>query len=74
MAHIHRHTDTGGDIIDISYFCSDDCHQTYCTTTGREYPGWDGCHEIYAKATCESCGAKLDYVPQGGYPDEFDED
>ena len=64
MAHIHRHEDSRGDLVELTYFCSDFCHQDWCTDTGTTYEGWDGCHEIYSPAVCASCEEKLSYFDE----------
>lgn len=53
--HIHRHENTEGELIDLSYFCSDWCHRDWCRTTSNAYEGWDGCHEIDGGQVCANC-------------------
>jgi len=55
MAHIHRHTNSRGDVDDLSYFCSDFCHQQWCRETNTPYEGWDGLHEVEFTIECEEC-------------------
>jgi hypothetical protein len=40
-----------GDIVDVSYYCSDTCAKT-----DSYYQGWNGCHEAIS-APCAHCGA-----------------
>lgn len=55
--HIHEIDDANGDLLTVFAFCSDSCHQDWCTATGEAYGGWNGCHEggDYAEY-CASCG------------------
>lgn len=55
MAHIHRIEDSHGDLVDLIYFCSDWCHQSWCDKTLKAYDGWDGCHELQTSQPCEWC-------------------
>lgn len=49
MAHIVYHRDDTGEIVDESYFCSDDCART-----SYYYEGYCGGHEL---EFCEPCAA-----------------
>lgn len=63
MAHIHRHTDTGGELVDISFFCSNSCHRDWCRENGHQFDGWDGCHELDTAETCQNCGEIMNPWP-----------
>lgn len=65
MAHIHRHHDNNGDLVDLTYFCGDYCHRVWCEDTDTKYDGWDGCHEVDTPTVCAHCGD-----PIGGIRDE----
>jgi hypothetical protein len=53
--HVHRHEDNGGNLTDLTYFCSDWCHKDWCRATGQGYEGWDGCHETDTAQECANC-------------------
>lgn len=55
MAHYYEHEDKNGDLIDLTAFCSDWCHQNWCRRNGMEYQGWNGCHESPYDYTCAEC-------------------
>jgi hypothetical protein len=59
MAHYYEVEDDKGDLIDLVVFCSDFCHQSYCRENGKEYGGWNGCHELEFTTPCESCGEQV---------------
>lgn len=55
MAHIHRHHDNSGGVIELTYFCGDYCHRQWCEQTKQAYDGWDGCHELDTMERCANC-------------------
>lgn len=59
MAHYYEVDDANGDLIDLVVLCSDYCHQSYCRDNGKEYGGWNGCHEQEFSTTCQYCGAEI---------------
>ena len=59
MAHVTMIEDSAGDLIDLEYYCSDNCAKT-----SEHYAGWYGAVEIYTPETCNSCGTKLYYVEE----------
>lgn len=61
MAHIHREYDRGGDLVELTYLCSDACHKAHCERSGGTYEGWDGCHELHSPEHCANCGTGLDW-------------
>ena len=60
MTHYHEINDTHGDLIDLIAFCSDWCHQQWCTQNEVEYQGWNGCHEHPYDDKCQNCEADID--------------
>ncbi len=62
--HIHRHEDGEGQLADLTYFCSDFCHQTWCADTGAIYGGWDGCHGDAPATVCASCGDSVGFTAE----------
>jgi hypothetical protein len=58
-AHLYEYNDENGDIVDVEYFCSDWCHRHWCSDTGHEYQGWNGCHEVDAPRYCTCCEAEI---------------
>ena len=59
MSHLHHIEDDRGDLVDLVYLCSDSCHRTWCADNGREYQGWNGCHELEYTDWCAWCGVVL---------------
>ncbi len=59
MSHIHRHEDEDGNLVDVTYYCSDWCHRDHCLRTGLAYEGWDGCHEVESDQQCANCEANI---------------
>lgn len=58
--HIHRTEDADGDLVEVTYFCTDSCHRAWCTKYGVEYEGWDGAHEgPDYDVDCAGCGEAL---------------
>lgn len=57
--HMYAHENDMGDIVDAEYFCSDYCHRQWCEDNGKEYGGWNGCHEVMAPQYCASCEGKI---------------
>ena len=64
MAHTFMHEGKNGDLVDLTYFCSDFCHRQWCERTGNKYGGWNGCHELYSAEQCASCGMGLTYFDE----------
>jgi len=56
MAHIIFENDSGGDVVNATYYCSD-----YCAKADPNYAGWSGAYEIYAEEFCAECGSPLDF-------------
>ena len=41
MSHLVTHEDQEGQLVDITYYCSD-----FCARSDKDYAGWFGCQEI----------------------------
>jgi hypothetical protein len=57
MAHIVLHEDKSGQLIDLTYYCSDTCAKS-----NSDYAGWYGCVEVPSEAQpmlCASCNVTL---------------
>lgn len=59
MTHYYEHNDINGDIVDITPFCSDWCHQQWCAENGMNYEGWNGCHEQPYDTECAHCEEQI---------------
>ena len=57
MAHQVLHEDKSGQLIDLTYYCSDTCAQS-----DKDYAGWFGCVEVPKEETtilCASCNLAI---------------
>jgi hypothetical protein len=60
--HYFMHEDGDGDLVDVTGFCSDWCHQCWCREHGLEYGGWNGAYECDGPEWCARCGS----IAEGG--------
>ena len=57
MSHLVMHEDQAGQLVDVTYYCSD-----YCARSDKDYAGWFGCQEIpseWKPVFCASCETAL---------------
>ena len=68
MAHIRGIQDDAGDLVDLIWFCSDDCNRYFepgNVDVGLEpYAGWNGCHENEFDEICAECQVVIEGYEQ----------
>ncbi len=63
--HYHFVEDSSGDLVDLVPFCSDACHQAWCTENDVAYGGWSGANEGGDSAEfCAHCGTFAGGTPE----------